>query len=317
MTLRRFALIPLLIGLTACGSAAPKPSSAPPAAAPGPVQARAAASPAGAAQAQPAQSAPGAPAGAPNQQGLQGASPLQPLPPVNRMVIKNASLGISVDDPENSLSQVDVLVKSEQATIVSQNIRAQDDKTFVNLTIQVPPDNFEDTLAKLRDLRAHGTRVLADTVNAQDVTEQYVDLDAQYHNLQATRDAYQKLLDKATAVSDIITLTREVANLQTQLDQITGRQNLLSRQSGISTINLSLSPVGATPSPGPRPLPRPVQAAQQAWQALLTGLQGVAVVLIWMGILLPAPLLLLGLGWLAYRRAARPRPAYQADVTTS
>ena len=106
-------------------------------------------------------------------------------------------------------------------------------------------------------------------------------------------------------MSDIIQLTREVANIQTQMDQIKGRQNLIAKQSAISTITLSLSPIGATP-PGPKPLPKPVQAAQEAWQALLTGLQGFAVVLIWMGILLPVPALVLLTGWLIYRRATRP-----------
>jgi len=241
--------------------------------------------------------APGSPAPAGAQAQPVGAAPavqgsaLPPIPPINRMVIKNGSLNIMVDDPEASLSQVDQLVKAEQGVIASQT------------TIQVPPDNFEETLARLRDLRARGTHVVNDTVNSQDVTEQYTDLDAQYRNLAATRDAYQKLLDKAVAVSDIVTLTREVASIQTQMDQVKGRQNLLSRQSAISTITLSLAPVGASPS-GPQPLPRPLQAAQDAWAALQAGLQGLAVVLIWMGILLPIPALALGLA--CYRRVTRP-----------
>jgi len=255
--------------------------------------------------------APGSPAPAGAQAQPVGAAPavqgsaLPPIPPINRMVIKNGSLNIMVDDPEASLSQVDQLVKAEQGVIASQTVRSQNGKTFVNVTIQVPPDNFEETLARLRDLRARGTHVVNDTVNSQDVTEQYTDLDAQYRNLAATRDAYQKLLDKAVAVSDIVTLTREVASIQTQMDQVKGRQNLLSRQSAISTITLSLAPVGASPS-GPQPLPRPLQAAQDAWAALQAGLQGLAVVLIWMGILLPIPALALGLAWLIYRRVTRP-----------
>lgn len=308
-------LIAAITALASCGigkeNSAPNTKTAAPAASIAAARAQAVGAPVQAlAGAQPA----GATSGA-NHQQFAGAAGLQPLPPADRMVIKNGSLSISVDDPESSLGDVDRLVKSEQGVIASQTVRSQGDQTFVNLVIQVPPDSFEDTLAKLRELRAHGTHVLTDSVSSQDVTEQYVDLDAQYRNLQATRDAYQKLLDKATAVSDIITLTREVAALQTQMDQIKGRQNLLARQSAISTINLSLSPVGAPPLTGPRPLPKPIQAAQDAWQALLVGLQGVAVVLIWMAILLPLPAVVLGLGWVAYRRATRGLRAYQAETT--
>ena len=306
-----FSLAAALAALAACGAGkagVAVPSSAPPkvvpAAASGPAAPVRAAGAAVQTQAAPA---------APNQQQFSGAAGLQPLPPLERMVIKNGGLSIAVDNPENALGDVDRLVSTEQGTIASQTVRTQGEDTFVNLVIQVPADNFEDTLAKLRDMRAGGTHVLNDTASSQDVTEQFVDLTAQYNNLQATRDAYQKLLDKATAVQDIITLTREIASIQTQMDQIKGRQNLLARKSAISTINLSLSPVGAA-APGPRPLPKPMQAAQDAWQALQAGLQGLAVVLIWMAILLPLPAAVLAGGWLIWRRASRGR-AYQADVT--
>ncbi len=252
-----------------------------------------------------------APAPAPGQaaQVNPTGSALPALPTINRMVIKNGALSISVDDTEATLSQVDQLVQSIQGVITNQTIRTDNGSVFANLVIQVAPENFESTLARLRDLRSKGSQVLNDTVNSQDVTEQYVDLQAQFNNLQRTRDAYQGLLTKATSVADIITLTRELNNVQTQMDQIQGRQNLLSRQSAVSTINLSLAPIGA-PSPSrPQPLPNPAQAAQQAWQALLTGLQGLAVVLIWLGVLAPIPAAIVLAGWIIYRRLNTPHPA--------
>jgi hypothetical protein len=320
-TRKQFLAIPLVLaviaGLGACmdqraGQASPNPNASAASARPA-----SSVGPAAGSGVTRAQGAPAVAAQAADQAAVK-ASAIPPLPPLDRMVIKNATLGISVEDPETTLGDVDRLVQAQQGLIVNQTVRTQEDKTFVNLAIQVPQERFEDTLDKLRSMRAHGSRVLTDTVSGQDVTDQFVDLDAQYRNLQATRDAYQKLLDKATAVSDIVTLTREVANIQTQMDQIKGRQNVLQHQSAKSTINLALSPVGAAPGPSLRLLPKPLQAAQEAWLALLTGLQGLAVVLIWMAILLPLPALVLGLGWVVYRRATRTRAsAYQAEGTRS
>jgi len=236
-------------------------------------------------------------------------SALPTLPSVNRMIIKNGALGISVDDTESALSQVGQVVQSVQGVITNQTVRTENGAVFANLVIQVPPDNFESALAALRNLRAKGSPVLNDSVNSQDVTEQFVDLQAQFNNLQRTRDAYQGLLSKATSVADIITLTRELNTVQTQMDQIQGRQNLISRQAAVSTINLSLTPVGVASIGGPAPLPDPAQAAKQAWQALLTGLQGLAVVLIWLAILTPIPVALAIGGWIIYRRLTNaPRP---------
>ncbi|MHB8620034.1 MAG: DUF4349 domain-containing protein [Chloroflexota bacterium] len=231
------------------------------------------------------------------------------LPPVSRMIVKNGSLSIAVADPETSLDQVDQIVRSEQGIIASQTVRNQRGKVFVNMLIQVDPGKFEDCLSRLRSLRASRTQPTIDSVSSQDVTGQYVDLQARYTNLRTTRDAYQALLKKATSIADVITLTREIGNVQTQMDEIKGRENLLSRQAGVSNINLSLSPVGANPEPGPRPLPGPGQAAAAAWHALLTGLRGLAVGLIWTAIILPLPALVVLGAWLVYRRLARPAAA--------
>ncbi|MBV9120278.1 MAG: DUF4349 domain-containing protein [Chloroflexi bacterium] len=319
----RFILLPIALAfsLCACGNTGlTVPASSAPKAAGGDVSTS---GPTSAQAPQPAVAAGQAPAGTartaaapPAQLQAQGAAGLPSIPVVERMIVKNGSLTINVDDPETSLSQVDQLVQSQQGVIAAQSVRNDRDTSSITLTIQVPPENFETTLAKLRDLRAHGMKPQLDTVNSQDVTEQFVDLDAQYRNLQATRDAYQKLLDKASAVSDVITLTREIASIQTQMDQIQGRKNLISRQAAVSTINLTLLPAGASASPSPKPLPGPEQAATQAWNVLRTAGQGLEVALIWMAILLPLPALLLAAGWFGVRRVSRPRLA-QAESNSN
>src|SRR6266571_6320551 len=138
MNIKPLVLIPLLTLLAACGSAeAPAPSSPPQTAVEGkPIEAKPAVS-TGTADSRvgaPAQAGAAAkaaqPAGVPAQaQAFQGVAALQPLPPANRMVVKNANLSISVEDSEASLSEVDRIVRSiPEAAIANQTVRTQNDK---------------------------------------------------------------------------------------------------------------------------------------------------------------------------------------------
>ncbi|MGH2365310.1 MAG: DUF4349 domain-containing protein [Chloroflexota bacterium] len=231
---------------------------------------------------------------------------LAPLPVIGPMVIKNASLTIRVADPEATLSDVDRTVASEQGTINSQSIRYQGDAETVELALQVPADKFEGLLAQLRDLRAPGSHVVVDTVSGQDVTQQYQDTQAQLQNLRVSRAAYQSLLSKATKIGDVIALTRELTTVQTQIDELQGRQQYLSQRAAVSTINLTVQPLSAGSASGTTGGIDPAGAAGQAWQALLNGLRGLAVGLIWLAVLAPLPCLVGLGGWLVFRRVRRP-----------
>lgn len=297
-------LVPLVLiagtVLAACGS--PLPFSAAPV---GRAVAGKATSGSLSVAAAPAQSSAQVSTGAPTAPIMPNAS-LAPLPVVGPLVIKNASLTIRVASPEATLSEVDHTVASAQGTINSQSIRYQGDAETVELTLQVPSDKFEGLLAQLRDLRAPRSHVVVDTVSGQDVTQQYQDIQAQLQNLRASRDAYQSLLSKATKIGDVIALTRELTNVQTQMDELQGRQQYLSQRAAVSTINLILQPLSAGSMSGTAGGIDPAGAAGQAWQALLNGLRGLAVGLIWLAVLAPLPSILVLGGWLVLRRVRRP-----------
>ena len=66
-----------------------------------------------------------------------------------------------------------------------------------DLTLQVRSDSADSAMS---DLRALG-KVTSETSGSQDVTDEYVDLDSNLRNLQASETAILKLMDKATQIS--------------------------------------------------------------------------------------------------------------------
>jgi hypothetical protein len=179
-----------------------------------------------------------------------------------------------------------------------------------DLTIQVRRDTLDRTVQALRQL---AIKVESETGSSQDVTEEYVDLDSQLRNLQASEAAIVRLMDKAQRIEDVLALQRELTNVRGNIERIQGRKRYLERRSEMATISLALR---LPPAPEAQSTVfrgwDPLRVAQRGWEASLTVVRGVAEVLImaiafswWL-----VPFLALGAyAWNSYRTARRtPRP---------
>src|SRR5207245_11159999 len=133
--------------------------------------------------------------------------------------------------------------------------------------------------------RSKGT---GETSGSQDVTDEYVDLDSNLRNLQASESAILKLMDRATQIQDVLSLQRELTNVRGQIERIQGRKTYLERRSDMATITLSLR---LPPAQDSKPLSGgawdPFAVAQRGWQSSLMLLRGVA----------EAVVIVVGLSW--------------------
>jgi uncharacterized protein DUF4349 len=288
------------IGAPANTGAAPPagvPASANPATAPGaavpssanPGSASAAAVPApanvGAAQAAAAARAAGAPADAttsaaqPAESTASAADSSAQI--LDRMVIRTAQLSLEVQDMESALAQARAIAARNGGFVSASDTHTErqndQDRTVANLTLQVRSDAADSAMS---DLRALG-KVTAETSGSQDVTDEYVDLDSNLRNLQATEAAILKLMDRATQIQDVLSLQRELTNVRGQIERIQGRKTYLERRTDMATISLALR----LPAPASSPQPvsgawDPIATALRGWQASLAVLRAAADVLI-------------------------------------
>jgi hypothetical protein len=147
-------------------------------------------------------------------------------------------------------------------------------------------------------------KLLNKRVNAQEVTEEYVDLSSRKRNLEREELRLLDLLQRAGKVRDLLEVEQTVARVRGEIEQISGRMRYLENRVALSTVNVSLQ--------GPEPLPTsggPAWAAtdvtRQALRSLLNTGRGLASMGIWLGIyaVIWVPLLLFAL-WLI-RKALR------------
>jgi hypothetical protein len=113
------------------------------------------------------------------------------------------------------------------------------------------------------------------------------------------------VLDKATRTEDILAVQREITNVRGQIDRLQGRANFLERRAAMSTITLHLEPEGGPVGPRPAASWRLSEVVTNAWNSSLRVLQGLLTVVVSVAVFSWWLLPLLGLGWLALRRAGR------------
>jgi len=235
----------------------------------------------------------------------------------NRMIVKNADVRLMVKDTDVAIDRATQIVGDAGGYIVSSRVWYQDyygnNLKYASITIGLPVDEFERALVRLRDL---AVRVVDETAAGDDVTEQYVDLQSQLVNLEATRARIQEFLKDAKTIDEALRINQELANIEAQIEQIKGRMNYLSDRSSYSTITINFEPEFPTLTPTPTATPRPTatpvpwnpsQTFDDATDTVTILYQGIANLLIWvvvviLPIFLPPALILWGLWKLMNRK---------------
>ena len=228
----------------------------------------------------------------------------------NRMIVKNADVRLMVKDTDVAIDRATQIIADAGGYIVSSRVWYQDyygnNLKYAAVTIGIPVDEFERALVRLRDL---AVRVVDEVASGDDVTEQYVDLQSQLTNLEATRARIQDFLKDAKTIDEALRINQELANIEAQIEQIKGRTNYLNDRSAYSTITINFEPefpvLTPTPTVTPRPTATPIpwnpgETFGEAKGTVTVLYQGIANFLIWvvvviLPLVLPPALILWGL----------------------
>ena len=125
-----------------------------------------------------------------------------------------------------------------QGFVVSSNQWKDNGALLGTITIRVPADQFDNAMSTLRGM---ADEVTSENTSAQDVTQQYTDLNAQLTNLQATEAQLLDIMKKAVTVDDILAVQSQLTNTEGQIESIKGQIQYLQQTSATSLISVSLT----------------------------------------------------------------------------
>jgi hypothetical protein len=155
------------------------------------------------------------------------ASPFAPAGPHDAsMLLRSAQLTLAVFEVEKKMEAVQAV-----ATELGGYLALRGDR---ELTVRVPRDHFDEALHRIEGVGD----VLHRSIAAEDVTDQFVDLELRLKNALAVRARLEKLVETAT-VKDAVEIQKELARVTEEIERFEGKLKLLRDRIAFSTITVT------------------------------------------------------------------------------
>ena len=226
-------------------------------------------------------------------------------PAMPRMIVRTADVKIIVADTSKTVDAVTKSIESAGGYVSGSNIWREGELLRAKLTLRVPADKLTAALASIR---AQAKRVENETVSSEDVSEEFVDLESQVRNLEATEAELRELLKVARVnsqkASEVLEVHEQLTEIRGQIEQARGRMRYLSQVTAMSAIALDVVP-DAIAQPVVQKGWQPLVVVKDASRALVALLQNLATAAIWFVIYIAPILGMLALAIAALLKVAR------------
>lgn len=170
------------------------------------------------------------------------------VPAIRSALIKQANLSLTVESVDESLESISEILVDQRGDLLELQDEQRFESTgsaYVVLRLRVPKDNLDATLAAFKAL---GT-VEQQSITAEEVSDQLVDLEARLRNLRKSEESLLKIMERSGSIPDILEVSRELNTVRASIEQIDAQLKSLQNRVAYSTIELRLTPANAPQSP--------------------------------------------------------------------
>jgi hypothetical protein len=172
---------------------------------------------------------------------------------MDRKIIRDANLTVEVPSPMEAQHKITSMAESLGGFVVTSESKVQDigdgkQEVEVNLVVRVPATQFDAALDQIRSL---GRGVIPEKITGQDVTEEFIDLEARVKTQKALEAQFLEIMKQANKVADALEVQRQIADVRTEIEKLEGRKRFLENRASLSTITVNLlssAAIGVTTS---------------------------------------------------------------------
>jgi hypothetical protein len=165
---------------------------------------------------------------------------------MNRKILRNAELTLEVSDPGTAQRKITSIAESLGGFVVLSESKQRQSEgkqdLLVNVVVRIPAQQFD---AALNEIRSQGSSVIQEKTTGQDVTEEYIDLEARIKTQKALELQFLEIMKQANKVADALEVQRQIADVRTEIEKLEGRKRFLENRASLSTITVNLQ----TPTP--------------------------------------------------------------------
>jgi len=204
-------------------------------------------------------------------------------PSTERLVIKNASLTLVVEDPSASMDAIGQLAEDMGGYIVNAEVYKQELESGLqvpraSITIRIPAEKLNEALGKIKSKSNQDPQ--SESINSQDVTSEYVDLQSRLKNLEAAETQLTEIMGSANKTEEVLAVYNELVEVRGEIEVIKGQIKYYEQSATFSSVRVELLADEAV-----QPLTigswQPQGVAKDAVQALINTFKFLANALIW------------------------------------
>ena len=172
-----------------------------------------------------------------NVQAEEGSTEANTTPSNDRMVIYTANLSIEVSSYQDTLKLVEQQIASSNGYIVESNSYSTGEENALEgtITVRIPQEKFDGFLQAVEN---GSSKVLDRSIAGQDVTEEYVDLDARLKSKQIVEKRLVDFMEKAEKTEDLLKISIELSKVQEEIEQIKGKMKYLDNKVELATVTI-------------------------------------------------------------------------------
>ena len=223
--------------------------------------------------------------------GLATMAALSAMQP-DRHLIKNAILVVEVNDARVASDKLVAACQTLGGYVSALNEQTNSlGRRSVEIQLRAPSTSFDQALLQFEAVGKSITR----SVNTEDVTEQYVDTESKTRNLKKTEERLLDHLTRSGELEDVLRVESELNRVREQIESFEGRIRFLSDRISYSTFNVTLTEVAKAEALVPPHTFSTANVFSSAVRSLVSVLQAVWVIVIWMAVWSPVWLLFIGL----------------------
>jgi hypothetical protein len=166
----------------------------------------------------------------------------------DRKIIRNADITIEVPSTTDAQHRVTSIAEAHGGFVVTSEAKQRDSndpaqRTLdIKLVVRVPSNQFGRAFDEIKNLAGNTP---AEQVTSQDVTEEFIDLEARIKTQKALEVQFLEIMRQANKIADALEVQRQIAEVRTEIEKLEGRKRFLENRSSLSTINVNIQ----TPKP--------------------------------------------------------------------
>lgn len=186
---------------------------------------------------------------------------------IEQKIIKTGDIRFETNDLGETYSQMTTAVKKHNAIIQNDTEGKDYGSVFRKIIVRVPSKNFDLFLSDISKGVAYFDNK---EISSQDVTEEYIDIDARLKAKKVLESRYLELLKKANKVTEMLEIEKQLSAIREEIEAKEGQLRYMQSQISMSTITIEFYKTvanegGATISYG-----------SKIWNAITSGFNGIS-----------------------------------------